>query len=221
MEQFIFPQIHKIEATKYTMGKNHYFNSENGYTMTSFGYVLKGHCHIESTQDSFEVAEGETFAVSPGCKYASYWTSCQNIEFYSLHLKTSSDAAFCDFYAEAVGYIKNISTYRFNQSLVKAMMYIESNYRFECDINELSEITNVSSSHLYYLFRKELNTTPIHYRNKFRLEKCAEELQTTELSEIDIAEKYGFYSISYFRECFKSQFGKTPFQYRNAAKKMN
>lgn len=130
-------------------------------------------------------------------------------------------AAFCDFYAEAVGYIKNISTYRFNQSLVKAMMYIESNYRFECDINELSEITNVSSSHLYYLFRKELNTTPIHYRNKFRLEKCAEELQTTELSEIDIAEKYGFYSISYFRECFKSQFGKTPFQYRNAAKKMN
>jgi len=125
---------------------------------------------------------------------------------------------FCGFYADAVPHITDIAMHHLNPSLVSAMRYIDRHYREECTIETLCEVSFVSPPHLYYLFRKELDTTPIHYRNRIRIEKCAEELRSTEREEIDIAEAHGFSSLSYFRECFRRQIGMTPYQYRNLAR---
>lgn len=133
--------------------------------------------------------------------------------------RMSAISEFCRFYADAVPYLKNVASRHLNPTLVAAMRYIEENYISNCGIDELCEAVFVSEPHLYYLFRKEMNTTPIHYRNKFRIEKCAEELRSTDLSEIDIAEQNGFESLSYFRECFKKQLGVTPYRYRKTNKK--
>ncbi len=126
---------------------------------------------------------------------------------------------FCGFYADAIPHITDTAMHRLSPALVASMRYIDENYRTECSIDTLCKAACVSQSHMYYLFREELNTTPIHYRNRIRIEKCAEKLRTTDQEEIDIAESQGFRSLPYFRECFQRQIGITPFQYRSMEKK--
>lgn len=125
---------------------------------------------------------------------------------------------FYGFYANALQCISNITQRQLNPALVTAVRYINQNYCQECSINELCDISFVSPSHLYYLFHSELNTTPIHYRNRIRVEKCAEMLRQTDRDENDIAESCGFHSLAYFRECFTKKFGMTPYRYRNLSK---
>ena len=119
---------------------------------------------------------------------------CMESEEYSERMRALS--LFCGFYADAVPYLRNISTQRFHPALVTAMQYIDRNYRMECGIEELCDETYVSPAHLYYLFRRELNTTPVHYRNCIRIAKAAEQLRVTERDELDIAESCGFHTLT-------------------------
>ena len=54
--------------------------------------------------------------------------------------------------------------------LKKAILYINKNYMEPISLDALCEFCNVSTQHLTRLFKKQLNTTPTQYINRFKID---------------------------------------------------
>ena len=76
----------------------------------------------------------------------------------------------------------------------------------------------ISESRLFHLFREELGTTPVKFRNEIRAERAAQALRSGTASIDEIAMTHGFHSTVYFRETFKRVTGMTPSEYRTMAR---
>jgi AraC-like DNA-binding protein len=121
------------------------------------------------------------------------------------------------FYSKALPLLKTAESPKYSPVLLKALDYIEKNYRENFSIADLSCICFVSESRLHHIFTEKLGITPIKYRNQIRVERAAHDLRTTSLSIEAIAEKHGFNSPTYFRETFKDYTGLTPTEHRRIA----
>ncbi len=124
---------------------------------------------------------------------------------------------YYDFFADVLPYMKTEPRRRSNPALQTALDYIESHYTEDFEIEHLASVCCVSPSRLHHLFRDELNTTPIRYRNEVRVEKAAAALREGKLSADAISEACGFHSTTYFREIFRDFTGLTPAEYRKTA----
>lgn len=105
-------------------------------------------------------------------------------------------------------------TTQYSPPLLAAIRYIEEKYREDFDVETLAAHCCISASRLYHLFQRELDTTPVRFRNELRIERAARELQNGPLSVEEIAELCGFHSSAYFRETFRQITGLTPAGYR-------
>ena len=76
---------------------------------------------------------------------------------------------------------------------------------------------NMSQSGLYSIFARCGWGTPNDLRQRIRVEKAVELLQTTDRSVESISDSLGFSSPSYFRKIVKKHTGKTPTALRKAA----
>ncbi len=82
------------------------------------------------------------------------------------------------------------------------------------DITELAKTVGLSPSRFRVLFRQEMNASPKVYIEKCRLENCASEMITGNLSIKEIAAKHEFSSLQYFNQAFKRHLGCPPRAYR-------
>lgn len=123
---------------------------------------------------------------------------------------------YYSFYADALPCLSAAAPVQYNPSLREAVAYIEAHLAVDFDMDTLAQAVCVSTSHLYHLFRDELGTTPVRYRNERRIERAARELRTTDESIDKIAVRNGFHSTVYFHRTFKAATGMTPGEYREA-----
>ncbi len=100
----------------------------------------------------------------------------------------------------------------------RVIKYIESNYSSDIGNNELAKIAGYHPYHLNRLMRDFTQTTTHRYLLNFRLKKSLELLTNTTLTISEISEKCGFASAYYFSNSFKTEFGKTPSEYRRMQK---
>lgn len=84
----------------------------------------------------------------------------------------------------------------------------------------VAEYCNVSQSGLYGIFARCGWGTPNDLRQRMRVEKAVELLQTTDQSVEWISDELGFSSGSYFRKILKKHTGKTPRDVRKAASRV-
>ena len=82
------------------------------------------------------------------------------------------------------------------------------------NVDSLAEASKLHRTTLLRLFRKHLNTTPVEYLTRCRLDHARHLLRTTLLPVADIAESSGFRQCSYFCKVIRESCGKTPEQYR-------
>ena len=127
--------------------------------------------------------------------------------------KIKAVGLYYSFYAEVVPYLEAVPPIQYSDALIEAIRYVEERYAEDFQMEELAAHISISPSRLYYLFNKELSTTPIKYRNKCRIEHAAKDLRAGNIPMEQIAERNGFHSVSYFRETFKGYTGMTPTQY--------
>lgn len=106
----------------------------------------------------------------------------------------------------------------FRTSVKKAIDYITSNYTRTITIKELSQISNLSQSRFFSVFKSETGLSPIEYKNQICILNAEKMLLTDDFSIEEISEKLGFNSTSYFRRTFKSYTGKSPREYKNSIK---
>jgi len=96
-----------------------------------------------------------------------------------------------------------------------ALDYIHQNYMEPISILSLAEVTAMSSASFKRYFKKEMQSSPIQYIIRFRLEKSKKLLRSKSIDISGIAISCGFSSASHFTSCFKKHFKITPSQYRN------
>lgn len=80
---------------------------------------------------------------------------------------------------------------------------------------ELAGEVQLSVRQVERLFLKHLNSTPRRYYMTLRLERARQLLRQTRIPVLDVALSTGFTSQSYFAQCYRLQFGRSPSQERH------
>ncbi|MDR1756442.1 MAG: helix-turn-helix domain-containing protein [Culturomica sp.] len=83
----------------------------------------------------------------------------------------------------------------------------------ELDIEKFSEEMGVSRMQLYRKFEAIANMTVKEFIRGIRLKRAVQLLKQGESTVSEIAWSVGFKDLSYFRKCFKEEFGMTPTEY--------
>ena len=139
---------------------------------------------------------------------------------YPLDVREGLSRAFC-IIADNLSSLENESTYtdafrRDELRIKKAIVYIGQNYGDAVTIGDIAASASISVSTCLRLFRTVLDTTPVAYLVKHRLQKAAEALREDGSRTIsDIAHSCGFSDASYFNRCFREEFGMTPGEFRS------
>lgn len=92
--------------------------------------------------------------------------------------------------------------------------YIHSNYQNNINLDDMTELVNISKYHFIRLFKEQIGTTPYEYILNYRMLRAKKLLKTTNLSVNEISINVGFSSPSNFIQKFKTLEGISPSVYR-------
>lgn len=101
-----------------------------------------------------------------------------------------------------------------NKPEEKVKEYIESKFRENITISEISNIACLAPNYIIRKFKKNYNTTPINYQMELKINAAKTLLRSTGLSIKRIAHETGFNDIYYFSRQFKKITGQPPSQFR-------
>lgn len=100
------------------------------------------------------------------------------------------------------------------ESIKAGLEYIQEHYRQRITVDQLAEMSHLSTGHFCRLFKKYTFRTPVQYINGMRLSAAADLLLESDRKVLDIAFDTGFNSLSYFIGVFKQSMGCTPTEFR-------
>lgn len=92
--------------------------------------------------------------------------------------------------------------------------FIQKEYQGELSLYDVATKMNLNPSYISHVFKKETGQGVVEYITELKMEKAKLFLQDKNLKIVQIAERLGYNSQSYFNKCFKSYFGITPKQFR-------
>ena len=180
--------------------------------------------HIAITSNKTELSDSPAFAIQRVDGFCRAETGRRIRELWSLFAtgertdKLRALGLYFILYSEILPHLTAEKPQRAGETLSGALAYIEQHVAEDFTVEELAAAATVSTSRLFHLFRTELGTTPVRWRNALRTERAAVDLRATDDSVDDIAARWGFHSAAYFRETFKACTGMTPTDYRAMAK---
>lgn len=96
----------------------------------------------------------------------------------------------------------------------QVLMYIAEHYNESISLATLADILHINKTYFSQVFRESNGISPKEYIVKMRIAAAAQQLKSTSLSVLEIAETCGFNSVSNFYSAFKRVTGKSPIQYR-------
>lgn len=92
--------------------------------------------------------------------------------------------------------------------------YIDSHFKENLTLDQLSAIAHINKYYLVHAFRKEYNISPISYLITRRTQESRFLLSNTDYTLSQIAQILGFSSPSYFSQSFRRLEGISPMEYR-------
>ena len=105
-------------------------------------------------------------------------------------------------------------TYR-NDSLGKAMQYIDEHLDSSFTLDEMAKALYINKNYLSSTFTKQLGQTFTQYKNTQRIALAAKMIREGEPRLLDVAQQTGFDSPSHFCKVFKRVLGVTPQEYKS------
>ncbi len=112
--------------------------------------------------------------------------------------------------------LSNMLTPGFNNSMQRALDFIEENLRTHISVNDIADGAHVSKSTLYKNFKDAFGCTVAEYMMKKRIERAEKLLLDTDVSIEEISAQTGFSSAAYFTVNFKKQKGISPLKFRKS-----
>ncbi|HEX5172398.1 MAG TPA: AraC family transcriptional regulator [Cyclobacteriaceae bacterium] len=96
--------------------------------------------------------------------------------------------------------------------IVQAKLFMDSNFRENIDLDNISGEASFSKFHFIRLFKKIYGKTPHQYLIALRIEKATEKLKEG-LNVTDACCEVGFDSLTSFSGLFKRKTGLAPYEY--------
>lgn len=100
------------------------------------------------------------------------------------------------------------------EKIVVVMQYINSHYKSDIDLDELSNIAGYSKFHFSRIFKQYTGMNHTEYLNQVRIKEAENMLQVHDMPITEIAMNCGFNSISTFNRVFKKVKNYTPSQFK-------
>lgn len=107
------------------------------------------------------------------------------------------------------------------QLIQQAVCYMEEHIYEDIGYEEVARSVHMSSYNFHRMFSFIVGMTPNEYIRNRRLTLAAQELQTTDISVIDAAYKYGYESPESFSKAFSRFHGSTPKQAKQKGAKLH
>ena len=101
-----------------------------------------------------------------------------------------------------------------NFYVTKAIEYIEKNTFTNLSVNDIARYLNISRSHLYALFKQELNTSPQQFLTNAKIANARELLSKTKIPIYSVALSCGYKNAFAFSGAFKQVTNISPREYR-------
>jgi AraC-like DNA-binding protein len=101
----------------------------------------------------------------------------------------------------------------------KARNFIHAHYGEDISLAKVAKAANTSANYLSEKFKQATGITFVRYVAQTRYERAAKLLREADLRVSEIAFAVGFQSLSQFNRVFKKFSGKSPTEYRVAAKR--
>ena len=101
-----------------------------------------------------------------------------------------------------------------NDSLGKAMQYIDEHLDSNFTLDEMAKALYINKNYLSSTFTKRLGQTFTQYKNAQRVALAAKMIREGEPRLLDVAQQSGFDSPSHFCKVFKQVLGVTPQEYK-------
>ncbi len=108
----------------------------------------------------------------------------------------------------------NILTTTNIQLIIKGKNFIQKHYSEDIVLKDIANHVFLSPSYFHKIFTMAMNKSPHEYLVERRISAAKKLLKTTDMTMLEISEKCGFSTQSYFNQIFKSKVGVTPTQYR-------
>ncbi len=102
-----------------------------------------------------------------------------------------------------------------NLLILRAIEYIEQNYRGKLSLKDAANALYISPNYLSELFKKTTGQNFSDYLNDVRMERSRIYLADISRKIGDISELVGFSDARYFSSAFRKKYGMTPLDYRN------
>ena len=139
-----------------------------------------------------------------------YW-SCRSRSFFMEALLILE--RLYGLFDEVPGTLRTVDSGR----LRRAVLYIESRYREDVTLSDISSAAQLNANSLNLLFREELGVTPMNYLLNYRIAAAKKKLEFTDLPVGEIAVLTGFKTASHFCRRFGEATGMTPTEFRKRA----
>lgn len=98
--------------------------------------------------------------------------------------------------------------------LNKVCKYIHSHYKENNDIKFYADMANLSVGRFSHVFKEVIGISPKQYILNAKLDRACQLLETTQLSNADIAAEIGIDDTNYFSRVMKKYKGQTPKHFR-------
>ena len=102
--------------------------------------------------------------------------------------------------------------------LQEARLYLHMHFREDPSLQEVAALFHYHPSYFSHVFRKEMGISYSDYLNTLKISYAKQLLVSTTLKFLDICFECGFTSYSNFLQCFKSQVGCSPSQFRKLSR---
>lgn len=99
--------------------------------------------------------------------------------------------------------------------IAKTMVqYVQKNYHNKITLQNICDAGGVGKTKGTQIFERYLHVTPVEYVNRYRIEKAAYLLRSTDCTMTEAACEAGFADSSYFAKTFRRYVGMSPKEYR-------
>lgn len=196
----------------------HFVNHESAANAPM--YQLHKTDHVRSIKNSFiKLCSMACYtAIDAGAPYVQTLDMADN-----MVLKMESTDSIMELYEMMknilLEFTKSVSDSKksvYSQPVRKIMDYLYSHYSEKITLEDLSNITRLSTYYISNLIKTETGLSLNDNINKIRIEQSQKMLLEKAVNILEIAQSVGFHYQNHFASVFKKYTGMTPSEYRNA-----
>ena len=99
-------------------------------------------------------------------------------------------------------------------AFLSSIAYVYENFDTAITVSELAHKARMSRTAYITKFKRVTGKPPAALQRQYRVSVAKQLLRDTELTQVEIGARVGFYDASHFIRAFKSETGMTPLEYR-------